>query len=120
MVTRLPRPRLRISFAAALVAALLLLQTLGLMHGVAHHRGLVTVQASEQAPKGWVDALFAGHEKGSACALFDQLLQLDTLHGTACAAAPAFGVQAPGEAHRAWHVALQAHGFLARGPPAFV
>ena len=117
-----------------LACALLLAQTLGLMHGVVHSREHVAVSEhhvqvpdaehsyahgdEELHPGGWLESLFSSHDDGDAdCRLFDQ-----ASHGSA---APAF-VQSSlptlppsvavaifqGEALARW-AAL----FDARGPP---
>lgn len=116
-----------------LACALLLAQTLGLMHGVVHSpqkavndRAAVGFQydqksalqvAAGPATGNWVNALFSSHHGDNDCRLFDQ-----TSHGSAApqVAAPAMPVVLPplavaifqGEALARW-AAL----FEARGPP---
>ena len=120
MSPRRTRSSLHVALTAALIAALVLLQTLGLMHRIVHAgTAAAAVHANAGvAPAAWAETLFAGHDKGSACALYDQLLQPHAAVDTACAAKPAFAPPRPADQHRAWQLALQAHGFLARGPPA--
>ncbi len=71
-----------------LAGALLLAQTLGLMHGVVHSAEYLAgnehhVQApgaehshalgdAEPHPGGWLEALFSSHDGGADCRLFDQ------------------------------------------------
>jgi hypothetical protein len=120
-----------------LVAALLLAQLLGLMHGVVHgpqahvhsqshvhHDGhqhqqehSALAHAEEEGDAGWLASLFSSHEGDSDCRLFDQ-----ASHGQAAPAFPmlslplvlssvAFDISR-GEALARW-AAL----FDARGPP---
>jgi hypothetical protein len=113
MPTRATSPRLRAALIAALLAVLVLAQTLGALHRVAHAGGAGPVAASGN----WVLDLFAGHDHDGSCELFDQLTHGDAL----CAAPlPSLPLPQPGEPatrHAAWQIAAQAAGFLARGPP---
>lgn len=95
-----------------LAAAMLMLQALGLIHGIQHG----VVHARGQA--GVASTAFVGHDEGDVqCRLFDQLAHADI----------AFGIQAiVDELSLGGHVdaqlpagrfAPQAAGFLARGPP---
>jgi hypothetical protein len=107
-----PSTGLRAAFIAALLALLVLAQTLGALHRVAHAGG-----DGAAASGNWVLDLFAGHDHDGSCELFDQLTHGDAL----CSASPpAMPSQSPGEPatrHAAWQIAAQAAGFLARGPP---
>jgi hypothetical protein len=130
----------RVAFALALWFSALLTQAIGLLHGYVHpHDGHARHTASAQAGlgvisadaeagtaahaghpvHGWPQAMFAGHQDGSAgCTLFDQLTHADLLHDLpALPLAFAAPVQ-PDAVHAAWHHATQVTGFLARGPPA--
>lgn len=112
------------------VVALLLAQLLGLLHRIEHagrgHLPSLAVAAkadlatlatlSAKAPSA-LKLLFGSHDAGS-CDLYDQVTHGDALStATAPLPAPAF-TEAPAEVHPAWHLAAQAAGFLARGPPA--
>lgn len=110
-----------------LVLALLLAQTLGLMHGQLHpsaqrlahaHADAPRVAAQPKAPSGdWADKLFDGHQSDTDCRMFDQLS-----HGDAAPALPLLTLPLPvaaafldffqGEALARWRAL-----FDARGPP---
>ena len=89
-------------------------------HPHPHPRVRMAVAAlAEPALSGhWLDPLFADHDaNANACASYDQLAHADFLWGPpadVCAA-----VTAPAEcaSNPAWHLAAQAAGYLARGPP---
>ena len=89
----------RVAFALALLFSALTMQSIGLLHGVAHpHHGPAASRVSMDASigssadaqvasdsahhaSGWLQALFADHFEGSAgCTLFDQLTHADLLH----------------------------------------
>lgn len=107
--------RLRAAFAGALVVAVLVMQSLGLLHRVVHEvsgypvvSGLVQLDDSKRT-------LF--NHDAENCALYDQLTHADMLWS---APKPVVLDQRPmdvPQVHRAWHLAHQAAGFLARGPP---
>ncbi len=92
---------------------MLLLQALGLWHGVVHAHG--HPGHGQHASSG----AFSGHDEGDEqCRLYDQLAHADIAVGQA--AAPAVLTQ-PGDEDAAvptGRLAPQAAGFLARGPPA--
>jgi disulfide bond formation protein DsbB len=122
----LTRASRRIAFAAVLLVSLVLAQALGLMHGIAHMRhlpgtpGTATTAAGPAAKagdSGWVAKLFAGHQHGGDCDVYDQLTHGDALHGITPAFAAVEFTQTPVALHRGWHIAAQSSGFLARGPP---
>jgi hypothetical protein len=117
----LTRASRRIAFAAVLLASLVLAQALGLMHGIAHMRhapGTVsTATVAKVADSGWVAKLFAGHQHGGDCDVYDQLSHGDALHAMVPAFAAVEFTQTPVALHRGWHIATQSSGFLARGPP---
>jgi hypothetical protein len=127
----------RVAFALALCFSALTMQSIGLLHGVAHpHHGhapsTVSVDVSigsptePQAASGfddhthaWLQALFADHFEGSAgCTLFDQLTHADLLHELPALALTFEAPFHPDAIHAAWHHATQVTGFLARAPPA--
>jgi len=117
----LTRASRRIAFAAVLLVSLVLAQALGLMHGIAHMRhvpGAATATAATTATgSGWVAKLFAGHQHGGDCDVYDQLSHGDALHAVAPVFAAVEFTQTPVALHRGWHIATQSSGFLARGPP---
>ena len=104
-----------------LVLALLVAQTLGLVHGVAHspvqQAGHVASGLHDEPAHGLIDTLFAGHGTDADCRLYDQLA-----HGDAPACVPAISLPVllpatlfaylQGEA-----VARHAALFEARAPP---
>jgi hypothetical protein len=116
----------RFRFAVALAAALALVQTLGLLHGIAHGGhfhddapAAALVDPSAGAPEpDLLQALFSAHEDASDCVLFDCISHAEG----ACAGAEPLLAAAPApaalaQAHPSWHVAAPAHGFQARAPP---
>ncbi|KQU80890.1 MULTISPECIES: hypothetical protein [unclassified Rhizobacter] len=117
----LTRASRRIAFAVVLLVSLVLAQALGLMHGIAHMRhapGTVsTATVAKAADSGWVAKLFAGHQHGGDCDVYDQLSHGDAMHGATPAFAAVEFTQTPVALHSGWHIAAQSSGFLARGPP---
>lgn len=103
-----------------LAVAMLMLQALGLWHGVVHPRGhelaaAVTVPDHDHADH--ADG-FGGHDDGDGqCRLYDQLAHADLVFGQAPAFACARIGNALPAAVPAGRLAPQAAGFLARGPP---
>ena len=112
-----------------LAVALLVVQTLGGMHRIAHvgPTDALAALAAEHAaasgglhapaPHGAFEALFAGHAEERDCDAFEQMSLAD-----AVVTAPLFLSSQPLPAApvipgHAWHIAAQACGFLARGPP---
>lgn len=92
-----------------LLAALLCVQTLGLVHRVLHAR---PDTAGASAP-----ALF-GHAAGDAdCRVLDQLAHADLAFGVVTPALPVAQPQPPQAQLPAGRLAAQASGYLARGPP---
>ncbi len=109
-----------------LLSALVLLQTLGLIHRTAHrtHLPAVIASAALAAPStdthtdaAWLKALFTGHAEGAACVLYDQLGHADAPFDVPALRLPDPVVAHTETVHRAWQLAHQAAGFLARGPP---
>ncbi len=120
----------RRSAFALLLVALVVVQTLGLMHRIVHLHGRsqssdapvvgVINVAGDTGQSSWVKALFEGHDSERDCAQYDQLSHGDLASGnvaTTTSVAPELPVVAQ---HPGWHLAAQAAGFLARGPPALV
>lgn len=123
---RLSRRSGRVIAVGLLLSALVLLQSLGLIHRTAHRTqvpagitstSLTTPSAGPHADAGWLKALFTGHAEGAACVLYDQLAHADVLFDVPTPHLPDTPVMRAGTVHRAWHLAYQAAGFLARGPP---
>ena len=111
-----------------LAAVFLLVQVLGLMHAVLHDHAragpaAVSSTARLDQPDGaaWVKSLFSGHDSQADCDDFDHMTHADQVW----ADAPPFDAQRPHRIdniaiHAGWHIAEQAAGFLARGPPSQV
>jgi hypothetical protein len=125
MLFRQPTLRFKRALIASVLLAFVLAQALGLMHRIVHAPfvGQGFVHASAEAPRAdvpWVKALFAGHDNERGCDLYDQSSHADL----ACGDAPSLALQGPMAAadvlHPGWHLAAQAAGFLARGPPSRV
>lgn len=120
----LPRKALHLLLACGLAAALLLAQTLGFVHGVAHHKAAEHAHAragghaDEAAHEGRVlTSLFAVHDGVNDCRLYDQASHGGMLPMVVALALPVvlppFEVAIfQGEALARW-AAL----FDARGPP---
>lgn len=107
-----------------LAAALVFVQVLGMMHAVLHDHARVGPQASSAtatpdraADDSVLGALFSQHDSQADCDRFDHITHADP----AWFVAPQFAPQRPDRVevavHAGWHVAQQAAGFLARGPP---
>jgi hypothetical protein len=117
------RTRRPTALIAAVLVALVLVQSLGLLHRFAHApRGpadvvSVSVSVAGTATAGWLKTLFAGHDQDGACDVYDQLAHADLLAGVAPVTLPAIEPMPPATPHHAWQIAAQAAGFLARGPP---
>lgn len=106
-----------------LAAMLVLVQVLGMMHAVLHDHARVSgshssaALADQSGQTSWVKALFDGHDSQADCDDFDHMTHMDQ----ACAesmpleAGPCASVEVA--MHSGWHIARQATGFLARGPP---
>jgi len=110
--------------AGWLVCALLLTQGLGLLHRIVHAHGPADVahpaHADPARDHGTLASLFAHHHDAADCQVFDQLSHTDGV-GFAQVHTPGVPLAGPcGAAPQLPHVAAQAVGFLARGPPARV
>lgn len=129
--------RLRLLLLGSVLIALGLAQTLGLLHRIVHAPHLVATAALRGAPASaptgpettaaagveasgagaWLKALFAGHDAERGCELYDQLGHVDLAAATPDPTLPAPAADTAATPHAAWHLAAQAAGFLARGPP---
>jgi len=125
MLHRLPEA-LRRAVLAWTLAALAIAQTLGAMHAVAHAPRLAAFGSSpvlgdaSALPTGWLAELFAHPQHADhACDLYDQLSHADLLPALPIVPPPALLPVAVQVVHLAWHLASEAAGFLARGPPSF-
>lgn len=103
---------------------LVLAQSLGFMHRVAHGpsaRPDASAQVADQASGStghWLQALFAGHDEGTECPLFDSLTQLAAPAAVALTL-PLQAACAQVTVSRSDFVARWSALFDARGPPAF-
>ena len=121
--------QLRRLACSALLVALVLAQTLGLVHRIVHaptggHSALAvpvlasaSASAAMEAGTRWLKALFSGHSSEQGCDLYDQLSHADAVPEAPAAAILAHGLDAVPTRHSAGQVAAQAAGFLARAPP---
>jgi hypothetical protein len=110
--------RTRRAWLPFVAAALLFAQMLGLVHRIAHAPvGHATLAAP--AAHSVVDKLFGDHDDASKCRLYDQLTHADLAFDSTCATVMSVPHGIDALPHPAWHIAAQAAGFLARGPPAF-
>jgi hypothetical protein len=102
---------------ALVVAAVLLVQMLGLVHRVAH--GVPGFDSAALAAHGHAtDTLFADHDDGAKCRLYDQLTHADLDVGVVATIEILPTLDVTLQLHPAWQIAAQAAGYLARGPPA--
>ena len=130
MPSRQASRRFRSTLFAVVLMAFALAQTMGLMHSIVHaafpahatanvggmNAGGVTASATPAL--GWLQALFVGHAGKQGCQLYDQLSHGDLTAAPIGAAVLSLPPGAWGDPARpAWHLAAQAAGFLARGPP---
>ena len=111
--------RFRRTLYSVVLLALALAQTLGLVHRIVHSPLATHAVAFAGAPagSGWLQALFFGHDTEQGCHLYDQLSHSDLIHVDVAVVpvlhvAPVHDSTIPGS-----HIAAQAAGFLARGPP---
>ena len=118
---------LRTALLVAAAVVLVLVQSLGLMHRIAHASrgapatmGATWAQSSASSPQagGWLQALFGDHHHGGDCQSYDQHTHADTLKTASATVSLPCTVSVLVQTHPAWHLAAQAAGFLARGPPA--
>ena len=114
--------RFRRAVFSVVLLALALAQTLGAMHRIVHaplSTHVLVAGAAQPAGTGpdWMQALFAGHGHAQDCGLYDQLSHADLLGVDAVVVALPTLPEAHDPAQPASHIAAQAAGFLARGPP---
>jgi len=126
-MTRPARTRLTRHLLLLLAAALVFVQVLGLMHGVLHdhvrtgeHASAAAKALGQPADDSWFGAFFSEHDSQADCDQFDHMTHLDPARFDT----PQFALQRADRievaVHAGWHVAPQATGFLARGPPSQV
>ena len=121
---------LRRTIFSIVMLALALAQTLGVVHRVVHSPlsahatnsigappPSATSARAEPPATHWLQALFSGHDTEQGCHLFDQLSHSDLLQVDVAVVACPHSNPAPESARPGWHLAAQAAGFLARGPP---
>ena len=110
-----------------LAAALVFVQVLGMMHAVLHDHARTGASShagkalfAQRADESFMAALFSGHDSQADCDQFDHITHADHVGFDT----PAFAVQRADRIeatlHAGWHIAGQAAGFLARGPPSQV
>ena len=113
--------RIRRLACSILLVALVIAQTLGLVHRIVHApivgHPAVTAAASTNVGTAWMKALFAGHSSEQGCDLYDQLSHADAVPPAPVAAIVMHDIDAVPGWHSGVQVAAQAAGFLARGPP---
>lgn len=111
--------RIRRLACSTLLVALVLAQTLGLIHRIVHAPigGHPAVTASASSGIAWMKALFAGHSSEQGCHLYDQLSHADAVPQAPSAALVVHDIDAVPSWYSGVQVAAQAAGFLARGPP---
>ena len=115
--------RLRRLACSTLLFALVVAQTLGLVHRIVHApiggHPAISASASSMTSTGmgWLKALFAGHSSEQGCDLYDQLSHADAVPAASTAAILVQAFAAVPTWHSVGHLAAQAAGFLARGPP---
>jgi hypothetical protein len=106
------------------VASLLLMQSIGLLHGVAHRPGsggAVIAAAAGAALEPQAAGLFAGHDRESLeCRLFNQLAHADLASVPTLALPCDFGAAPHATPAPCGHVSAFTCGYHARGPPALV
>ena len=126
-MNRLARTRQRGRILLLLAAALVFVQVLGMMHAVLHDHARTGATShaakalfAQRADASFMAALFSGHDSQADCDEFDHITHADHVGFEM----PAFTVQRADRievrVHAGWHVARQASGFLARGPPSQV
>ena len=114
--------RIRRLACATLLVALVLAQTLGLVHRIVHapiggHPAVTASASTASSGIAWLKALFAGHSSEQGCDLYDQLSHADAVPQAAIAALVVHDADAVPSWHSGVQAAAQAAGFLARGPP---
>jgi hypothetical protein len=110
-----------------LACALLLAQTLGLMHGVLHGTQMAAVGkpgiqvqafvAAGDSPAGWLAAIFSAHQGDNDCRLFDQASQGSAAPQVVVSAPPVVMPSSAVALFQGAALARFAALFDARGPP---
>jgi hypothetical protein len=115
----------RRAWVGLMLVALLATQMLGLLHRVTHGYGVASVGASvdalgiKAAPAiNPLQALFGQPTADRDCRLFDQLSHADMAGFEPVDVMSRVPADRPPTAHATWHLASQAVGAPARGPPA--
>lgn len=124
-MTRPVRTRRTARILSMLAAALLFVQVLGLMHAVLHDHARTGVHApaaanrlGQPADESTFGGLFSKHDSQADCDRFDHITHADS----GWFESPQFAFRRTARiaivaVHRGWHIAPQAAGFFARGPP---
>lgn len=110
----------RRAWIGLILAALLATQMLGLLHRLAHPHGNASSAVpafAKSAATQPLSALFDQHEVQGDCRLFDQMSHADMTGFQQQLTHAASLADSPVVVHTAWHIACQAVGALARGPP---
>jgi len=111
---------------AWMLGAMLLAQSLGLMHTMVHAAAVRHVEHQDggshaeqhgRTGAGWLDLLFATHDDESDCRLFDQVSRGDCLPAQAQPCVPTQGAADPGATRKASYPLAPAAFAQARGPP---
>ena len=112
--------RLRRPLAMASVCALLMAQTLGLLHRLVHAHAphpAATAQAAAAPAVASLEALFANHHDEADCQAFDQFSHGDALAVTVVDADKLRLAQPPAPGRLGCAVAARVTGYRARAPP---
>jgi hypothetical protein len=106
--------------AAVLLCAMLMTQALGLLHRVAHghaHHAAAVAHADELLPTSALGALFDHHHEDADCQVFDQLCHADVVIANVVEADAERNALPQPPGRQGPTAAVQAAGYLARGPP---
>jgi hypothetical protein len=114
--------RFRRTLYSIVLLALALAQTLGLVHRIVHsplavHAAGFAGASGTPTRTDWLQALFSGHATEQGCHLYDQLSHSDLIHVDVAVVPVLHDVPTYDSTIPASHIAAQAVGFLARGPP---
>jgi hypothetical protein len=137
MLLRTLSARRRRMLCLAMLVALALAQTLGLIHRIVHapagsyaafvassagagaafNTGSTGAAAAFNTSTDWLKALFAGHASEQGCDLYDQFSHADGVPAAPAVVVLLAAADVASPSPAASRVAAQAAGFLARGPP---
>jgi hypothetical protein len=109
--------RTRRAWLPLALAALVFAQMLGLVHRVVHVPGNVAAAVASVPGVDAGPSLFGDHDDAAKCRLYDQLMHADLAVDAPVVVADLPAATLEVARHPAWHLAAQAAGFLARGPP---